>query len=575
METPSVNYSKLQTRSARKRQRVDPISDGISISLSSQLTPPPTLIYTVSSQSPNRQEYDNFIPSSLMLSPSQLRYGSQSDLLRNSNTNTRTNEIYTRQYSSIHVAKNSADPPLSTIKIDGLDNLVEWVTLTSTNTNYSPLCMKHDTEEDDEGLSHSGRLPSSCLHRQGTFDSSYTYNDSTYATTFDSASSQPVENTETCGVSEVGYRNTNQFPQEEFMEEREDDLSSWDNSDEKAREKFFRILDYNTCIASSNAYLMKNAVGGIHNHLNTFHDEEFPDQDSLDDRLTLSDFVKQPSLKPHVYGDNEIASSAIGQAAFEQEVFITKIIEPMNLQMKCVVSELEPIHELQLQYSDKMEDRWYAQTSLNIDGVYYYQPSTGDISRTEPVDYMDTSDVRRLAELKAKARLSTSIHTPIKRSSSAPLQLLDLDLDDQFINSLSPMKQKKLTGVTRCVERRRPSSLRIATIVLLLMIAMMGGLYSNFNCDDDSPYYMIFATGTVALLWNRVEAIAIATPPLTLPIHKEDILPCIGTNDRLQNTVLYLQASLSQKCIISEQECFEFSSTYFPVSAQISHDSFP
>ena len=50
--------------------------------------------------------------------------------------------------------------------------------------------------------------------------------------------------------------------------------------------------------------------------------------------------------------------------------------------------------------------RWFAQESPDVQRVYYYQPSTGKLSRTEPSGwgYLDTCHVRRMLESKVKAK---------------------------------------------------------------------------------------------------------------------------------------------------------------------------
>ena len=51
--------------------------------------------------------------------------------------------------------------------------------------------------------------------------------------------------------------------------------------------------------------------------------------------------------------------------------------------------------------------RWgFAQVPPNVQRVYYYQPSTGKLSRTEPSGwgYLDTCHVWRMIESKVKAK---------------------------------------------------------------------------------------------------------------------------------------------------------------------------
>lgn len=75
--------------------------------------------------------------------------------------------------------------------------------------------------------------------------------------------------------------------------------------------------------------------------------------------------------------DDTIQDCDADQHVFEQEKQISTVIEPSRMEMKQVISYIKPLlvrdHGDESHDGDPME-RWYAQTSINIDGIYYYQP---------------------------------------------------------------------------------------------------------------------------------------------------------------------------------------------------------
>eukprot|EP00979_Chaetoceros_neogracilis_P009290 scaffold2111_cov267-Chaetoceros_neogracile.AAC.1 len=236
----------------------------------------------------------------------------------------------------------------------------------------------------------------------------------------------------------------------------DDDAS---NSDKHLRQHFLTVVGYNANIATANAQMMKHAVEGIYNASNDNISQSEPIPDFLYKNLILSNFVSQPMLRPHSsmnksHFEDDIAIASLmfnfddtiqdcdaDQHVFEQEKQISIVIEPSCMEMKQVISCLKPIlvhdHGNELNDVNPME-RWYAQTSVNIDGIYYYQPSTGDISRTIPPSYMDTSDVRRYAEIKIKARRLCALPSLSRKN------FYSIDADYEFVRLVSPMKQKTI-----------------------------------------------------------------------------------------------------------------------------------
>ena len=231
------------------------------------------------------------------------------------------------------------------------------------------------------------------------------------------------------------------------------------NSDKHLRQHFLTVVGYNANIATANAQMMKHAVEGIYNASTDNISQSEPIPDFLYKNLILSNFVSQPMLLPHSsmnksHFEDDIAIASLmfnfddtiqdcdaDQHVFEQEKQISIVIEPSCMEMKQVISCLKPI--LMHDHGDESHDgnpmeRWYAQTSVNIDGIYYYQPSTGDISRTIPPSYMDTSDVRRYAEIKIKARRLCALPSLSRKN------FYSIDADYEFVRLVSPMKQKTI-----------------------------------------------------------------------------------------------------------------------------------
>ncbi len=441
MEIPNVCSVKLAPKSSRKRQRIETRSDG---SLgTSQQTSPPSLIYTVTPPSSPRLGYGH-----LMVSPSPRNCG------RQSLENVRIPSIGSCQYSSVYIEHPK----------------VNLCTPHTFEYYSSPLCIKKE-KEDDNDLSYDGSSISISNHNN-LLDSS-SCDDLSYVTSFESASNSPEDNT--TDVFDLG-----QFVNEDYINiEKCDDDTTHDSStsSESAVEKFFRILEYNAYVASSNACAMNNLVNDLRCYTNTF-EEAIPD--CLHDRFSLTEFVEQPKYVSHFdsYQANSLngnpltpESSATTHMAFEQAAYITRVIEPMNLRISSIVSKLEPIDQSESSHSNEESERkWYAQMSPNIEGVYNYQRCTGNISRTQPCDYLDTSEVRHVTESNATDRLFNNARCSMNQDRSS--QLHDLDSDDAFLKLLAPTKTQKLYKIPWTI---------VNNSSFIFIIALL--LYSCFGDD--------------------------------------------------------------------------------------------
>jgi hypothetical protein len=138
--------------------------------------------------------------------------------------------------------------------------------------------------------------------------------------------------------------------------------------------------------------------------------------------------------------DNAIQDFDADQDVFEQEMQISTIAEPLCMNMKQVITSLDVLardYSVGFDDDDEPMDRWYAQTSSNVNGVYYYQPSTGELSRITPPSYMDTRDVRRFSESNVRARI---LCTPRKTEK---LDVYSFDVDDDFVRLVSPIEAEE------------------------------------------------------------------------------------------------------------------------------------
>jgi len=167
--------------------------------------------------------------------------------------------------------------------------------------------------------------------------------------------------------------------------------------------------------------------------------------------------------------DDSIQVFDADQHVIEQEKHISTIVEPSCMEMKLRISSLKSmlVHEHgDDNHDDDPMERWYAQTSSNIDGIYYYQPSSGNISRIVPPSYMDTSDVRRFSESKVRAR---SLFTPQKLARK---DFNSIDVDDEFIRLVSPMRQKKIDPKLKPKQSPYSKLLRGFGLALLISYAL-------------------------------------------------------------------------------------------------------
>ena len=276
-------------------------------------------------------------------------------------------------------------------------------------------------------------------------------------------------------------------------------------SDNHLRQHFLTVVGYNSNIATANAQTIQRAVEVICNTDYNFNDNEIemtkPLPDFIYKKVILSNFVRQPSLRPYSCmgdsTDDSIITSLLDfddaiqdfdadQDVFEQEKQISTIVEPSCMNMKQVITSLDVLardYSVGFGDDDDPMDRWYAQTSSNVNGVYYYQPSTGDISRITPPSYVDTSDVRRFAESKVRAR---SLCTPRKITK---LDVYSFDVDDDFVRLVSPMRQKKV------VTKRKLKKLSFFRILgnfrlhvrVLVMLLLLYAMYVMIESTHSMP----------------------------------------------------------------------------------------
>jgi hypothetical protein len=107
---------------------------------------------------------------------------------------------------------------------------------------------------------------------------------------------------------------------------------------------------------------------------------------------------------------------------------------------------------------DDKPHRWYVQRSPNIKGLYYYQPSTGAMSRETPPSYCDTSAARRKVEQLSKAKEcqyndkhycinlaaeEEEEHGDRINPRKSSTMNIDTGLNHDFIHLVSPIHQKK------------------------------------------------------------------------------------------------------------------------------------
>jgi hypothetical protein len=134
---------------------------------------------------------------------------------------------------------------------------------------------------------------------------------------------------------------------------------------------------------------------------------------------------------------------------------ITNIMEPAVKRMNQMVADSINEHNRVVQKYESlnnMTSRWFAQVSSNIEGCYYYQPLTGEISRSMPPDYCDTGSVRRAAlEALQATIIATRCKTPKKGLPKLHLgsiydMLHDENIELDFIRSVYPGRLKKASS---------------------------------------------------------------------------------------------------------------------------------
>jgi len=274
-------------------------------------------------------------------------------------------------------------------------------------------------------------------------------------------------------------------------------------SDNHLRRHFLTVVGYNANIATANAQTIQRAVEVICNTDYNLNGNEIEMTKSLPDfiykKLILSNFVRQPSLRPYscmgdstddsvipsvLDFDDAIQDFDADQDVFEQEKQISTVVEPSCMNMKQVITSLDVLvqhYGVGFDDDDDPMDRWYAQTSSNVNGVYYYQPSTGDISKIPPPSYMDTSDVRRFAESTVRARTQCTPRKITKQDVSS------FDADDDFVRLVSPMRQKKV------VSKRKLKKLSFFRVVgnfgllVLVMLLFLCAIYVMIESTHSMP----------------------------------------------------------------------------------------
>ena len=227
---------------------------------------------------------------------------------------------------------------------------------------------------------------------------------------------------------------------------------------------------------------MKETVEGIYNADGTNNCQI----EVLYEDLTLSDFVEPLPLRYSNQTQDCILFDDIDEKAFEQEQTISRVTEPASQQMRDVIAGLQPMKifspvEFDL---DCKGERWYAQISPHISGVYYYQPSSGELAQSQPMQYIDTSNVRRFADQMIKARVATSPQCHPRSQLHLEVDY-NIEPDDDFIKLVTPVSrtkhrcEKKVIGQSILKNFIPPCALSHFMLLFALLIIVLACILSE------------------------------------------------------------------------------------------------
>lgn len=295
---------------------------------------------------------------------------------------------------------------------------------------------------------------------------------------------------------------------------------------------------------------MKQIAEGIY----AVHDMNDSKIQGLYEDLTLSDFVEQPPLQYSTqrqdcilfddidaqmtggYPDDEL-----NQEAFEQKQTISSIIEPASQQMRDVIAGLEPMkHFSPVEYDfDCKLERWYAQISPHISGIYYHQPSSGELARSPPTEYIDTSDVRHFVDQIIKSRVATTSPQCRPRNLLHVQVDYNIEPDGDFVKLVTPVSRTehdcKKKMIYKSILKKSKSPCTLARIMLsfslILILACAFWVWGSHR-----PFVEIFGVQTVAYnLMPKMEN-AVASP-----------------------STLHFRSLVSRQCFWSDRYCAHLS----------------
>lgn len=122
-----------------------------------------------------------------------------------------------------------------------------------------------------------------------------------------------------------------------------------------------------------------------------------------DDATFLEDVSRRESLQQHLQ---------------EIDATIQHTQDMHNVVMR-LTEEEQPVSDCDCVKEDDPKSRWYAQYSP-VTGIYYFQPSTGNIERIEPDAYCDTSSVRRIPEQTVRSKFTLDHHDVDYATTTTP-----------------------------------------------------------------------------------------------------------------------------------------------------------
>jgi len=142
-------------------------------------------------------------------------------------------------------------------------------------------------------------------------------------------------------------------------------------------------------------------------------------------------------------------------------------------EMEEVVASLSKTQQHPDDYVNTLDDpksRWYVQFS-QVSGIYYFQPTTGNILRVEPESYCDTSSVRRGPEQTVRSKLTTN-DDAMNSSSNINKMIENKSLDKARV----PRIRRKSTRM-----RKMRSALYSLFLVIFLFLPVLQSTLYYFD----------------------------------------------------------------------------------------------